>query len=213
MRIIAIPVKELSKSKRRLAPVFTPLERAALTLAMFEDVLDATLGVAGWETLVISPDEAVLEVAARRGAEPLAEERAPLMQAVRQIEKEAIDRAADSLAILVADAPLVTHEALSDALHTLGSVVLGAGSDGGTTLLLRRPPRAIGARFGKDSLARHVALAAARDLPVAVVERSELAFDLDGPDDISTVLSAGKPGRTLTTLLELDAPARVLARA
>ena len=66
MRAIAIPVKSLARSKSRLARLLSPLERAALTLAMLEDVLDATLAVPGWESWVVSPDEAVLEIAARR---------------------------------------------------------------------------------------------------------------------------------------------------
>ena len=68
MRILAVPVKSLTEAKARLAPALAPMERAALTLAMLEDVLDATGQLAGWTTWVISPDEVVLEVAARRGA-------------------------------------------------------------------------------------------------------------------------------------------------
>ena len=53
MRVIAVPVKSLSKAKSRLAPILSPLERGAVTLAMLEDVLDATLAVPGWETWVV----------------------------------------------------------------------------------------------------------------------------------------------------------------
>ena len=63
MRVIALPVKSLSEAKGRLDPVLSPLERGALTLAMLEDVLDVTLGLTGWETWVVSPDEAVREIA------------------------------------------------------------------------------------------------------------------------------------------------------
>src|SRR5438876_397147 len=72
MRAIAVPVKALSRAKSRLAPVLSPLERAALSLAMLEDVLDAALAATGWETWVGSPDEAVLEGAVRRRALPVA---------------------------------------------------------------------------------------------------------------------------------------------
>src|SRR2546423_412152 len=89
MRIVAVPVKSLAEAKTRLAPALAPLERAALTLAMLEDVLDATTGVAGWQTWVISPDEAVLEIAARRGVRPMLEDKPPLSNAIRQVEQEA----------------------------------------------------------------------------------------------------------------------------
>lgn len=213
MRALAIPVKSLESSKRRLASVLSPLERGALALAMYEDVLDAALAVSGWETLVISPDEAVLELAAQRGAQPVPEERPTLQLAVRQAEQEAIDRGAVALAVLVADAALVTSAALTAAFRTLGPVVMAAGDDGGTTMLLRRPPRAIAARFGRDSLSRHTDLAEARELPVSIIRRPELAFDLDIPADIPTFLAADHPGRTRNLLLELGAGARLSAPA
>jgi 2-phospho-L-lactate guanylyltransferase (CobY/MobA/RfbA family) len=69
---------------------------------------------------------------------------------------------------------------------------------------LRRPPRAIPARFGPDSFRRHVDTANARGLPVAVLERPELSFDLDRPGDILTLLSDGRRGRTREVCLQMD---------
>jgi 2-phospho-L-lactate/phosphoenolpyruvate guanylyltransferase len=212
MRAIAVPVKALARSKSRLAPVLSPLERAALSLALLEDVLDAALAVPGWETLVVSPDEAVLEVSARRGATPVVEATPPLAAAIRQAEDEALDRGAGALAVLPADLPLLTAEELSAALHTLGPVVAApAESDGGTNLLLRRPPRAIAARFGRDSFRRHTASAAARGLPVSVVESPGLAFDLDLPAHLTEVLRAGRASRTLESLGALEIEGRLAA--
>ena len=212
--MIAVPVKGLSRAKTRLSPVLSPLERAALTLAMLEDVLDAALLVPGWETWVISPDEAVLEIAARRRARPVPEEKPPLSAAVRQVEAEAEEMQADALAVLLADLPLLTSEELHSGLTTLGSVVLArAASDGGTNLLLRRPPRVIAARFGRESFEKHLQSAGSKGVPAAVVRSRELATDLDVPGDLVTVLAAGKPGRTRGALMELDAAARVVALA
>jgi 2-phospho-L-lactate guanylyltransferase len=214
VRVIAVPVKALARAKTRLAPVLSPLERAALTLAMLEDVLDAALDVPGWETWVVSPDEAVLEVAARRRARPVVEEKPPLQSAVRQVERETEEVQADALAVLLADLPLLTPETLQPALKTLGSVVLAPSvSNGGTNLLLRRPPRAIGARFGRDSFGKHRQSAESRGLPAAVVRSPELGTDLDVPEDLLAVLAAGKPGRTRASLLELDVAGRVAALA
>jgi 2-phospho-L-lactate guanylyltransferase len=210
MRILAIPVKSLSRAKSRLAPALSPLERGALTLAMLEDMLDVTLEIPGWETWVVSPDEVALEISARRGAKAIPEDKGPLSAAIRQVEILAKDREADALAVLPGDLPMVTGEALYGALHTLGAVVLAAASDGtGTSLLLRRPPRAIPARFGPDSFARHQALAAERDMPVAIVERQELAFDLDRPGDILRLLEAGHRGRTREVCVQMDLGERI----
>jgi 2-phospho-L-lactate/phosphoenolpyruvate guanylyltransferase len=213
VRAIAVPVKSLGHGKSRLAPVLTPLERGALALAMFEDVLDATLALDGWETWVISSDESVLEIALARRATTLIEDRPSLAGAIEQVEDEASGRGAESLAIVPSDLPLLTAAALTAALHTLGPVVLAPAADErGTNLLLRRPPDAIPSRFGADSYRRHLEAAAERDLPTAVVELDELAFDLDDPDDILTVLEARRPGRTLEVCRELDLSNRVGAR-
>ncbi len=212
MRVLAVPVKSLSRAKSRLAPALSGLERGALTLAMLEDVLDASLGVPGWETWVVSPDEVALEIAARRGARPVAEAKPPLASAIRQVEALAKEEGAGTLAVLPADVPLVTAETLHVALRTLGAVVLAPSADGaGTSLLLRRPPKAIPARFGPDSFRRHVELATQRGLPVSVVERQELSFDVDRPGDILTLLADGRRGRTRDVCLEMDLDARLRA--
>jgi 2-phospho-L-lactate guanylyltransferase len=177
---------------------------------MLEDVLDASIAVPGWQTWVISPDEAVLEIAVRRGVRAVSEDKAPLSGAIRQVEKESSDSGADALAILLGDVALITQEDLSAALRTLGPVVVAPDRVAeGTNLLLRRPPRAIQARFGKSSLAKHQEAAAAKGLPVSTVDLPGLAFDLDDPSDIATLLEAGKEGRTRAALLEIDAASRL----
>jgi len=213
VRAIALPVKSLSETKSRLDPVLSPLERGALTLAMLEDVLDVTLAMPGWASWVISPDEAVLEIALTRGAHAITEERPPLASAIRQVEEEADGVGVSHLAVLLPDTPLVTVPALTRALHTLGPVVLAPSLDeSGTNLLVRRPPRAIEARFGTDSYRRHLELAAEADVPVSVVEIPEIAFDLDLPGDILRVLEAGPGGRTGEVCRQMDVAARIATR-
>lgn len=214
MHAIVLPVKRLEEAKARLEPILAPLERAALTLAMLEDVLDAALAVPGWETWVLSPDETVLEVAAGRGARPVPEGEPSLSAAVRQAEAEATGRGADALAVLLPDTPFMTTAALTRALHTLGPVVVAPSTDErGTNLLLRRPPTAIAAHFGPDSYRRHLEAAAEADLPIAAVERPELAFDLDAPHDILTVLQHPGTSRTLEVLRDLRLDERMAAHA
>jgi 2-phospho-L-lactate guanylyltransferase len=214
MRVIAVPMKSLSRAKTRLSPMMSSLERGAFALAMLEDVLDATLALGGWDTWVISPDEVALEIAARRGARPVPEVKAPLSAAVRQVETMAREEDAAALAVIPGDLPLVTAHVLGRALRTLGSVIVAPSNGGaGTSLLLRRPPRAIPARFGPDSFRRHLELARERQLPVAVVEDPDLSFDLDVPRDILTLLDSPRRGRAWEVCLEMDLGERMRVNA
>ena len=212
MRVIAVPVKSLERAKGRLSAVLEPLERAALTLAMLEDVLDACLAVPGWQTWVVSPDEAVLEVSARRRARPLPEEDPGLLAAIHQVEEEAAG--ADALAVVLGDLPLLTAPALEFALHTLSPVVaVPSDSDRGTNVLLRRPPGVIPARFGIDSYRKHREAAEVLGVPFSSVDAPEMGFDLDRPADILRLLDEGGPGRARATCLELGLAERLSVRA
>jgi 2-phospho-L-lactate/phosphoenolpyruvate guanylyltransferase len=210
VRAIVLPVSSLDDAKSRLSPVLDHIERAALSLAMLEDVLDSTTAMPAWQTWVISPDEAVLEVAAGRGAVPMPEERPTLQGAIAQAEEEALARDLESLAVLLPDTPLLTPASLTRALHTLGPVVIAPSRDEtGSNLLLRRPPGVIGSSFGPDSFRRHLEAAAEHDVPVAVVESEEIGFDLDVPEDILVVVSSRRAGRTRQVLRDMDAEHRV----
>jgi|SRR5438445_4752921 len=213
MQVVAVPVKYLEGTKARLSGVLSPMERAALTLAMLEDVLDACLAQVAWEVWVVSSDEVVLEIAARRGARPVSEMGRSLLEAVRQLEADVIGRSA-ALAVLLGDLPTLTAAELTDALARGGPVVASpAGSDGGTNLLVRRPASAIPARFGRASFAKHRWAARRAGIPFESVLLPGLSFDLDRPDDLARVLAAGRPSRTLTACLEMGLPGRLRMRA
>jgi 2-phospho-L-lactate guanylyltransferase len=212
VQVIAVPVKRLEGAKGRLSSVLSPTERAVLTLALFEDVLDASLAQDGWEVWVVSHAEAVLEVAAGRGARPVAERGRSLLEAIRQVE-EAVPGRWSRLAVVLADLPLLTPGTLSMALAAGGPVVAApAASDGGTNMLLRRPPSVIAARFGPSSFARHRAAAARRKIPFREARIPELAFDLDRPADLTRLLREGRGGRARLACLEMGLAERLAVR-
>jgi 2-phospho-L-lactate/phosphoenolpyruvate guanylyltransferase len=215
MRVLAVPVKSLERAKSRLSPVLSPAERAALTLVMFEDVLEACVAQPEWETWVVSRDEAILEVGVRRGARALIEKGTSLRDAVRQAESE-IPGPSSELCVVLADLPLVTSEAISEALASAGQaavVAAPASSDGGTNLLYRRPPTVIPARFGRSSFAKHRWAARKARVPFEEVRHPELAFDLDRPQDLARVIVEGGARRTRSACLEMGVPERLRVRA
>jgi 2-phospho-L-lactate guanylyltransferase len=215
MRVLAVPVKSLERAKSRLSPILSAGERAALSLVMFEDVLDACLAQPDWETWVVSRDEAVLETGARRGARAVAERGTSLLEAIRQAEAE-VPGGAGELGVVLADLPLLTPDALSAALgpHRQARVVAApAASDGGTNLLLRRPPGVIPARFGRSSFAKHRWAARRARVPFLEVRVPELAFDLDRPEDLARVLREGGDHRTRAACLEMGVRDRLPVHA
>ena len=213
MRVLAVPVKRLDRSKTRLASFLSPPERAVLTLAMLEDVLEACLSQKEWEVWVVSSDEAVQEVAVRRGARSVPDQAGSLNGAVRQIERE-VRGASATLAVVLADLPLVTAEALGEVLGDKAKVAAApAASDGGTNVLVRRPASVIPARFGRHSFASHRWAARRARVAFRQVDVPDLAFDLDRPEDLRRVLSAGRRGRTRTACLEMALPERLRERA
>jgi 2-phospho-L-lactate guanylyltransferase len=218
MQVLVVPVKSLERAKSRLASVLRAEERAALSLAMLEDVLDACGAQESWETWVVSHDRAVATVSGRHGAEVLPEEGRSLLAAVRQAEKAMAGRggASGRLAVLLADLPFLSAPTLSAAL-ALGEnapvVAAPAGSDAGTNLLVRHPATAISARFGRASFAKHVWAARRARLPFVEARFPELAFDLDRPGDLARVLSSDRSGRTRSACLEMGLAARLREHA
>lgn len=214
MSVLAVPVRRLEDAKTRLMPILSPRERADLMLAMVHDVLDAATAQSDWETWVISRDPTVLDAARAAGAEAVPEAGSTLLAAVRQVETAALERGAPRLAVLLADLPWVTAGALADALEVSAPVVATrAASDGGTNLLLRTPPDAIRARFGRDSFQKHLWAARRARVDSVAAESEELAFDLDDADDLDRLLASGRECGALAACRKMDLARRLRLHA
>src|SRR5438067_5592648 len=187
MQVLAVPVKALDRGKRRLSGILAPSERSRLVFAMFRGVLEAAVAQHDWMVLVVSPSDDVLAEAERRGAHPVPDGGTSLGAGLRQVESALGPR--DDLAVLLADLPLLAVAPLASALGEAGSAAVAAvpaHSDGGTNLLVRRPASVIPNRFGRSSFERHRAEAYRAGVTFRDLRRSELAFDLDTPEDIRT---------------------------
>jgi 2-phospho-L-lactate guanylyltransferase len=204
MQVVAVPVKSLDRTKTRLASVLSPHERGKLAAAMLNDVLDACLPQAGWEVWVVSAQDEVLGLAKHRGARSLRETGTTLGQAVRQVEAQAREEDCVELAVVLADLPFATRDAVAEVLGTSASVVAApATSDGGTNALIRRPPSIIPARFGRSSFSKHRAEAYRRGVTFESIDSSALGFDLDRPADLVAVLEAERDSRTKAACLRM----------
>jgi 2-phospho-L-lactate guanylyltransferase len=167
---------DASDPKRRLAPVFDADERRAFARAMLADVLDA---LDAHDPVVVSNEP--VDVAA-----PVTVDERPLTEAVNA------ELAAETpAAVVMADLPLVTADAVARLFEPGDDVVVAPGLGGGTNALVVRHP-SFRTDYHGASVRDH--RRAARDLgaSLATVDSFRLAVDADEPADLVEALLHGE---------------------
>lgn len=206
-----IPVKPLRGALRRLTPALEAPARRELQVAMLTDVLAAcaaTGELAG--TLVVTSDPEARAMGEAIAAARVVPDHAPPrgMNAAVARGLEAVAAAgADGALVLTADLPLARAEDLRAVLAAAcrpGATLVPSHHGTGTNAMLLRPPGALTPRLGGDSLARHLAQAARRGVPVTRYERPALALDIDTPRDLVELMARGGGGATLAACGRLD---------
>ena len=193
---IIVPHRGLAAAKTRLSGVLAPDERVALAERLLRHVLAvAGAGASDVEVVVISPASSLAGLVGASGARLVVQRGMGLNAGLQQARREALDAGIDLLAVLHGDLPNLAAgdiEALIGAVATPRGVAIAADKTGqGTNALALRPPDVIDFRFGAGSLAAHVAQVEAAGLPLSLVDRPGLAFDLDTPADLARWLEMG----------------------
>lgn len=207
MRLAIVPMKPLARAKARLAPVLTPEERRALSLAMLEDVVRAATCLDAVWVLNSDPDAAAVARAA--GGEPRPDP-APgggLSASLDAATAAAIEAGARGALVLSADCPAVTAADVEEVVQEPGVAIAPDREGEGTNALWRAPPDAIPLAFGPGSRAAHERLARAAGHTVRIVARPGLALDVDRPEDLVEAAAAGGPA-TRAVLVALGYPQR-----
>lgn len=188
---IIVPHRGLAAAKTRLAPVLAPDERVALAERLLRHVLQVAAEVA--EAVVISPAASLAPLVEASGATLVVQRGMGLNEGLQQARQEALEEGVDLLAVLHGDLPnLATDdvEALLSAVAAPRGVAIAPDKTGsGTNGLAMRPPDVIAFRFGVGSFAAHAAQA--DGVPLSMVNRPGLAFDLDTPADLARWLELG----------------------
>ena len=190
-RIVAIvPVGSLERAKSRLGAVLDAEERRDLVLRLAERTIRAVVATRGIaETLVITPDDEVRELALEAGARPIRQRSRGLNDGLREARDEAIAGGADAVLILPIDLPRVSPEAIGALARVAvdhGAPVVAIVGDRhgrGTNALLLAPPDVIDVHFGGDSHDAHTSAAAAAGARLIELDGA-LTVDLDTPDDL-----------------------------
>ena len=184
-----VPVKPLRRAKSRLARALKADQRAALARSVFARTIDVLASVDRIEqTLVVSSDLTVHDIARSKGALALAESEPGLNVALSQACALAASRAASGVLIVPTDLPLLTAhdvESLIDLACEPACLVIAPDRRGeGTNALLLRPPHIIRPAFGPSSFEAHQARATVASLPAHVYRSPTLALDIDRPSDL-----------------------------
>ena len=190
-RVVAIvPVGSLAGAKSRLGAVLDAEERLDLTLRLARTTISSVLATPGIaETLVVTPDDTVRELAAQLGARPIRQREGGLNRGIDHGREEALAGGASAVLILPIDLPEITPDAVAAVLTALVTshrplVAIVPDRHGrGTNALLLAPPDAIDTCFGGDSRAAHAAAAHAAGAELIELG-GPLTLDLDTPDDL-----------------------------
>jgi len=200
-----VPFKRFTHAKQRLRERFSDAQVESLGRAMLEDVLDALCHSSLERVSVLTDDPEVASVARGAGAQVRLRQPDPgLNPAIDDAEAELFSDGYGASLVVLGDLPLLEPSHVERVLGTDPTipVVIVPSCDGGTAMLLRRPPACMPSRFGKASAAAHLAEARARGL--AVLELGELEtqarLDLDTPEDAARLVQEGRQCRTRSLL-------------
>ncbi len=189
-----MPHRGLDVAKTRLAPVLDPAAREQLARALLVRVLKVAREACD-DVVVISPSAALQPLVAEAGARLSAQRGMGLNAGLEQARSEAVVEGIDVLVVLHGDLPNLAVDdvmALAKAIPLPAGVAIAPDRAGtGTNALAQRPAAAVPFRFGAGSCAAHLDAATVAGLPVNVVHRPGLAFDLDTPEDLARWLELG----------------------
>ena len=188
-RAVLVPVKAFSQAKRRLHLALGGPERAELARAMADRVVSAAhpLPVA-----VVCDDNEVAEWARTRGALVVWEPGRGLNGAV----EAGVDRlrAAGVSQVTVAHADLPRASDLALVGEAPGITLVPDRYGNGTNVIALPADAGFQFSYGPGSFARHRAEAERLGLPTRVLDRPDLAWDIDEPGDVIPVAVLGPSG-------------------
>lgn len=190
MIIAIIPVGSIEGAKSRLGAVLDAEERHDLALRLAKTTIRAAVETPDiHETLVITPDDPVRDLALRTGARPIRQRGRGLNDGLRQARDEAIAAGAEAILVLPIDIPRVSPDTLAALVRQAMSapaplVAIVPDRHGrGTNALVLRPPDVIDFCFGGDSREAHLAAARAAGVSVEIID-GPLTLDIDTPEDL-----------------------------
>jgi 2-phospho-L-lactate/phosphoenolpyruvate guanylyltransferase len=205
-----IPVKQAVFAKQRLAEALSPSLRKDLALAMFEDVLDAVVGVPRFQGLaVVTADPSVAEIARRSGAEIWSDGAHDGHTAAVAAAARRLAATGSTMFTIPGDVPLVSRVDIAGVLaahpRAPAFTIVPAWDARGSNAIVCSPADAVPLRFGPDSYFPHLAAARAVGLTPTIVRNDAIALDIDAPADLARFMRQRSATRSWRLLSEYRA--------
>jgi 2-phospho-L-lactate guanylyltransferase len=176
---VLVPIKAFAAAKMRLDGVLDVADRAELAEAMAAHVLSAA---APLPVCVACDDLGVAAFAESHGAEVAWTPGLGLNGAVEAGVARLAALGAAYVTVVHADLPTATG---IGSLEHFDGVTLAPDKKRTGTNLLRVPTSSpYTMQFGRDSMHKHLAESELRGLRIWVLDRDDLAFDVDDPEDL-----------------------------
>ncbi|MGA8724921.1 MAG: 2-phospho-L-lactate guanylyltransferase [Acidimicrobiales bacterium] len=189
-RAVLVPVKSFADAKHRLHAALSDTERAALARATADRVLAAARPL---PVAVVCDDTGVAEWARSRGALVVWEPGRGLNGAVEAGVEHL--RTAGVVQVTVAHSDLPRAVDLPLVGERSGITLVPDRYGNGTNVIALPAECGFQFSYGPGSFARHRAEAARTGLPTWVLDRPDLAWDIDEPSDVVPVTAAAPTER------------------
>jgi 2-phospho-L-lactate guanylyltransferase len=203
-----VPVKDPWRGKSRLAPLLHPAQRHELNLALARRTLQVCAGTLGAErTLVVTAADSVRAIADALGVRTVDEDPgvAGLNAALARGMAFALDCGAQALLVVPTDLPLLSAPLLGEVIDAMpaapGCVLVPDRRARGTNLMGLAPAKAEMLAFGASSLRRHARRARQLGYAVRIHACTQLAVDMDLPEDYLDLANLGVLPSSSTPLL------------
>ena len=185
-----VPVKRFENAKTRLSSMLDTDDRIHLSSLMLEDTLQI-LSVAPslTQVLIVSADKRAEEIATRRGANFLRQEKDKgVNSAVGLADSYCMKEAADATIVIPQDLPLLDAIYITKAYELAENesrcvVICPSLRYDGTNMLLRKPPSVIATFYDTDSYNMHVKAATKIGIPIKHLFSKNLMYDIDTLED------------------------------
>ncbi len=187
--LIAIPMKDPSASKTRLADCLSDQERQELALGLFERTLEVIKrSECNVDVLVVTESAQIENLCEGRATAVLWESKScGLNAACGRAARWAVAHGYAKMAILPADLALFSENDVSKLVQLnlqRGQIALCEATDGGTNCMVACPPDAIPFRYGPGSFRAHRREAMSTGLGCFILRDSDMRFDIDTSQDL-----------------------------